>query len=77
MWTGCVLTAAYLINRTPTSVLNGKSPYEMIYKCEPNLSLLKVFGCLCFSTVLNNFDKFSSRSEKCVFLGYSFDKKRF
>ena len=77
MWTECVLTAAYLINRTPTSVLNGKSPYEMIYKCEPNLSLLKVFGCLCFSTVLNNSDKFSSRSEKCVFIGYSFDKKGF
>ena len=75
MWTECILTAVYLINRTPSSVLSGKSPYELIYNCEPNLSLLKVFGCLCFSTVLNNSDKFSSRSEKCVFVGYSFNKK--
>ena len=75
MWSECILTAVYLINRTPSSVLSGKSPYELIYNCEPNLSLLKVFGCLCFSTVLNNSDKFSSRSEKCVFVGYSFNKK--
>ncbi|GJX78233.1 ribonuclease H-like domain-containing protein [Tanacetum coccineum] len=50
--------------RTPSSVLSRKSPYEMIFKNEPNLSHLKVFGCLCFSTVLNNNDKFSSRDVK-------------
>ncbi|GJT07296.1 putative RNA-directed DNA polymerase [Tanacetum coccineum] len=61
--------------RTPGTVLSGRSPYEMIFKTEPNLSHLKVFGCLCFSTILNNNDKFSSRSEKSVFIGYSFDKK--
>nr|GEV82318.1 hypothetical protein [Tanacetum cinerariifolium] len=49
--------------RTPSSVLSEKSPYEMIFKCEPNLAHLKAFGCLCFSTVLNNHDKFSSSSE--------------
>ncbi|GJX90501.1 RNA-directed DNA polymerase, eukaryota, partial [Tanacetum coccineum] len=55
----------HLLNvaRTPNSVLFGKSLYEMIFKHEPNLSHLKVFGCLCFSTVLNNNDKFSSSSE--------------
>ncbi|GKA58544.1 putative RNA-directed DNA polymerase, partial [Tanacetum coccineum] len=74
-WSECVLTSVYLINRTPSSMLSGKSPYEMIFKCEPNLSHLKVFGCLCFSTILDNHDKFSSRFEKSVFIGYSFDKK--
>ncbi|GJU20137.1 ribonuclease H-like domain-containing protein [Tanacetum coccineum] len=47
--------------RLPSSVLNGKSPYEMIYKKYPTLSHLRVFGCLCFATIVNNNDKFSSR----------------
>ncbi|GJW51394.1 hypothetical protein Tco_0092745, partial [Tanacetum coccineum] len=59
----------------PSSVLNGKSPYEMIYKKCPTLSHLRVFGCLCFATIVNNNDKFSSRSEKCVMIRYSNFKK--
>ncbi|GJY37099.1 putative RNA-directed DNA polymerase [Tanacetum coccineum] len=74
-WTECVLTATYLINRLPSSVLNGKSLFEMIYNTKPNLSKLRVFGCLCFATVLNNHDKLGSRSEKCVMMGYSSVKK--
>ncbi|XP_071687950.1 uncharacterized protein [Rutidosis leptorrhynchoides] len=74
-WDECILTAVYLINRTPTSLLNGKCPFELIYKRILNLSHLRVFGCLAFSTILNNKDKFSERSEKCVFLGYSSVKK--
>ncbi|XP_071735821.1 uncharacterized protein [Rutidosis leptorrhynchoides] len=75
MWSECVLTACYLINRTPTAVLNGKSPYELIFKTEPNLSYIKCFGCLCFSTVLNPSGKFSSRSIKCILIGFSSVKK--
>ncbi|XP_071728992.1 uncharacterized protein [Rutidosis leptorrhynchoides] len=51
-------------HRTPTAVLNGKSPYELIFKTKPNLSYIKCFGCMCFSTVLNPYDKFSSRDVK-------------
>ncbi|GJW06529.1 ribonuclease H-like domain-containing protein [Tanacetum coccineum] len=61
--------------RLPSSVLNRKSPFEMIYNTKPNLSKLRVFGCLCFATVLNNHDKLGSRSEKCVMMGYSSVKK--
>ncbi|GJW53150.1 ribonuclease H-like domain-containing protein [Tanacetum coccineum] len=72
-WTECILTATYLINRLPSSVLNGKSPYEMIYiKC-PTPAHLRMFGCLCFATIVNNNDKFSS--EKYVMIGYSNVKK--
>ncbi|GKD75298.1 hypothetical protein Tco_1333580 [Tanacetum coccineum] len=44
----------------PSSVLSGKSPYELVFCSDPNLSHLKTFGCLCFSIVLNDFNKFSS-----------------
>ncbi|GKE37882.1 putative RNA-directed DNA polymerase [Tanacetum coccineum] len=77
MWTICVLTAAYLINRLPSSVLNGKSPFELVYGFKPKLSYLRSFGCLCFSSVLNNSDKFSARSEKCVLIGFSTTKKAY
>ncbi|GJU71897.1 ribonuclease H-like domain-containing protein, partial [Tanacetum coccineum] len=61
--------------RLPSFVLNGKSPFELIYNTKPNLFNLRVFGCLCFATVLNNHDKLGSRSEKCVMMGYSSVKK--
>ncbi|GJX56034.1 ribonuclease H-like domain-containing protein, partial [Tanacetum coccineum] len=47
----------------PSSVLSGTSPYELDFKAEPNRSHLKTFGCLCFSTMLNDYDKFSSSAE--------------
>ncbi|GJY65019.1 putative RNA-directed DNA polymerase [Tanacetum coccineum] len=76
-WSDCILTAIYLINRLPSSVLNGMSPFELVYKKKPNLSHLRSFRCLCFSTILNNHDKMSFRSEKCVLIGYSTNKKAY
>ncbi|GJX95648.1 putative RNA-directed DNA polymerase [Tanacetum coccineum] len=76
-WSHCVLTAVYLINRLPSSILNSRCPYELVYNKKPSLSHLRSFGCLCFSTVLNNHDKLSHRSEKCVLIGYSSTKKAY
>ncbi|XP_071686851.1 uncharacterized protein [Rutidosis leptorrhynchoides] len=61
--------------RTPSAVLNRKSPYELIYKTDPNLSHLNCFGCLCYAIDLNPSNKFSSRSIKCVLVGFSTVKK--
>ncbi|GJT09400.1 ribonuclease H-like domain-containing protein [Tanacetum coccineum] len=45
----------------PSSILNGKSPFKIVYGFKPKLSHLRSFGCLCYSSVLNNSDKFSTR----------------
>lgn len=74
-WGEAILTAVFLINRTPSSVLKGQTPFELIYKRLPKLDHLRVFGCLCFATRLNISDKFSDRAEKSVLIGYSAEKK--
>ncbi|XP_074305493.1 uncharacterized protein LOC141640708 [Silene latifolia] len=74
-WGECVLTAAHLINRTPTRVLEGKTPFELLFGKPANLNLLRTFGCLAYAKNFNPIDKFDSRSRKCVFLGYPFGKK--
>ena len=40
-----VNTTTYLINRSPSSTLDFKTPQEVWSEKPPNLSNLKVFGC--------------------------------
>ncbi|XP_026395788.1 uncharacterized protein LOC113290396 [Papaver somniferum] len=72
-WGECALTSAYLINRTPTPILNNKTPYEIMFGKQPPYDHLKVFGCLCYvHNQSSKGDKFASRGRRCVFLGYPF-----
>ncbi|KAA8515038.1 hypothetical protein F0562_018176 [Nyssa sinensis] len=75
-WGECVLTAGYLINRTPSVRLNGKTSNEVLFGQVPSYKHIQIFGCLCYVHNLNrDKDKFSSRSRRCVFVGYPFGKK--
>lgn len=75
-WGECILTAGYLINRTPTPLLNGKCPYEVLNGKPPTYKHLRVFGSLCYAhNQGRKGDKFASRSRKCVFVGYPHGKK--
>ena len=70
-WSECILTAAFLINRTPSPLLNHRTPYETLYKSVVDYSSFRVFGCLAFaSTLTAHRTKFQPRSRVCVLLGY-------
>ncbi|GJW48230.1 ribonuclease H-like domain-containing protein [Tanacetum coccineum] len=58
-----------ILVRLPSSVLNGKTPFSLVYGRQPNRSHLRSFGCLCFAAIVKGSDKFSERSEKCVLIG--------
>nr|GEW72033.1 ribonuclease H-like domain-containing protein [Tanacetum cinerariifolium] len=75
LWSECILTSGYLINRLPSPVLNGKPSFDLVFNMKPVLKHLRVFGCLCFATVLNGHDKFDGRAEKYVLVSYASFKK--
>ena len=71
-WDEAFLTATYLINRTPSRVLNFDIPLTRLFQEQPNFSFLHVFGCACWPNLRPyNKYKLQFRSKKCVFLGYS------
>lgn len=75
-WGEAVTTATHLINLTPTKILKGKSPYEVLFGKKPLYNSLRIFGSLCYVHRRDqNKDKFGERSRRCVFVGYPFGKK--
>ena len=44
LWPEAVVYAAYIRNRSPSRVLNDRSPYEIRFGKKPDLSQLKEFG---------------------------------
>ena len=70
-----MLTATYLINRTPSRILSMKTPCEMLgenkFVVPP-----KVFGCTCFVRDHRpSVGKLDPRAIKCIFVGYSSGQK--
>ncbi|RVX16077.1 Retrovirus-related Pol polyprotein from transposon RE1 [Vitis vinifera] len=72
-WGDAVLTACYLINRMPSSVLHDQIPHSLLFPDQPLYFLPpRVFGCTCFVHILTpGQDKLSAKAMKCLFLGYS------
>ncbi|GAB2275324.1 hypothetical protein Dimus_039121 [Dionaea muscipula] len=79
-WSEPVLTAAYLINRMPSSILQGEIPLRALF---PNTSLhpfhplpLRIFGCTCYvRDIRPTLTKLDLKSLRCIFLGYSRTQK--
>ncbi|KAL2248384.1 UNVERIFIED_CONTAM: Retrovirus-related Pol polyprotein from transposon TNT 1-94 [Sesamum indicum] len=67
-WGETILTAAHLLNLSPSVPLSGKTPEFMWTGRKSDISYLRVFGCSAF--VHQNLDKLEPRSVKCAFIGY-------
>lgn len=71
-WVDAAFTAIFLINRLPTSILDGLSPFEKLYGFAPDYSMLRVFGCLCLPNLTPyTKHKLEPHSTQCIFLGYA------
>lgn len=74
-WGECVSTAVYILNRILSRVIEHKTPYELLHMQVPNLSHLRVFGCLCYAIAPRELDKFASKAIPAVLMGYSESQK--
>nr|XP_016468536.1 PREDICTED: uncharacterized protein LOC107791056 [Nicotiana tabacum] len=70
-WRQCVLAAVYLINKMPSPLMDGVSPYERLYAKKPDLGHLRVIGFLCYAKQVHEADKLLSRVNPTVHMGYS------
>lgn len=65
------MAAAHLINRTSSTLLKKKSPFEILNGTPPTVSHLRVLGCLAYAHNKDTKgDKFASRSRRYILLGY-------
>ena len=71
LWAEAASTATYVYNRIPNAPFKGKNPYEIWYSLKPDLSHLRVFGCVAYALVPEAMRrKFDDRTVKMRFLGY-------
>ena len=73
LWSDAILSACYLINKTPSSVLDSEISFSCFYPTKSVFSMTPcVFGCTYFVQDLSlGLDKLSPRSIKCVIVGQS------
>jgi hypothetical protein len=75
-WVEAVATRVYIMNRTPTTVVHGMTPEEKFTFKKPDVSHLKVLGCIAYVHVPDEKrSKLDPKAEKCLFIRYSLEQK--
>ena len=70
-WANVVDTVVYLINKEPSSVLDGGIPKDAWTSKSVNYSFPKTFGCEVFVHIdKENITKLEAKYKKCTFVGY-------
>ncbi|CAM8990990.1 unnamed protein product [Rhodiola kirilowii] len=75
-WAEAVSCAVFLLNRCPTKAVQGKTPDEAWSGVKPDVSCLRVFGCIAYPHIPDQRRrKLDDKSRRCIFIGYSADTK--
>ena len=70
-WFHAFVALLHVLNRTPTAPLPQSTPHEAWHKKKPDVSHLRVWGCLAYVHIQKDKRKsFGSHMEKCIFVGY-------
>jgi len=75
-WTKGINYENYIVNHTPIKALKNITPEESWTKIKPDVSHFHVFGSIAWAHIPDEKRKaLQSKSEKCIFFGYSEDVK--
>ncbi|UYV63360.1 hypothetical protein LAZ67_2003844, partial [Cordylochernes scorpioides] len=75
LWAEAVNTATYVLNRTGSTQIEGKTPYELWFDKKPAVDHLRIFGTECFVRVPDEKRrKLDAKSEKGILVGYCSNK---
>ena len=70
-WGEAVTTAVFVLNRSFTRSVDGRTPYEAWHGTKPKVHFLRVFGCRAHAKITTpNLKKVDDRSKPMVMLGY-------
>jgi len=74
LWAELINTAAYILNHTGPSSVDGKSQHELWYNKKPKITHLRIIGCTAYVHVLHQRrKKMDSKAKKGVLVGYEGD----
>lgn len=72
-WAEAINMPCYLVNRSPSTTIECKTPFELWFDTLANYSNLRLFGCPSYAHV--NDGKLYPSAKKCIFLGYALETK--
>jgi hypothetical protein len=76
-WGEVMVMTVYILNRSPTKALNGRTSYEAWHGRKSTVSHLRVFGCLTFAKEFDHISKLDDMSTPGVFIGYANGSKAY
>ncbi|GJR02822.1 putative reverse transcriptase domain-containing protein [Tanacetum coccineum] len=69
-WVEALNMATHLLNILPSTVIANDIPYIRLYGKDPNYTILRIFGCLCYPHLYPSH-KLEPRATPSILLGYA------